>query len=325
MAVLADRNRGAFKGSVNSAELALIFGQGARYAVLGGNDLKVTAGTGDRGIAVLGPTDRPARAWGDGVLSEWDPVNGGEIRANLNGAPVASGSRWDTLVIRRTWQPASTPTGTAELMLLTGSSTKAISAQLTTDAGATTSDQPLYLVRFDATSTVVQEIVDLRVWAGAGGGLVANDPAALGYLTGVGTTVKVGATTWVRQLDGSGAEVWARETTMASDVMTTSNGDVQKVLNSLLGSAVTGPRAYQVRAGTFIGKSSGSGGVTVSFDPAFPNACVAVVPVNGHSDAAHFTPEVNERSRSSFSYRTVRGSTVLTGIQHRVDYIAIGY
>ena len=201
MAVTADSNVG-FKGTVDTAQWAKVASLGVRYAVMGGPDLKVTAGgSGDRAVTVAA-----GEAWGDGVLSTFD------TSTNLNGTAVSSGSRWDTLVVRRTWQPALTPTGLAQLVILPGSASKAIASGRTTDAGATTSDQPIALLRFAAGYTVVQEVVDLRVWAGAGGGLVAANTDALLYLTDVGTVVSVGSDRWVRSLDAGGNAVWVATT-----------------------------------------------------------------------------------------------------------------
>lgn len=202
MAVTADSNVG-FKGTVDTAQWAKVSGMGARYAVLSAGALKVTVGgSGDRAVTVS-----PGEAWGDGVLASFD------TSTNLNGTAVASGTRWDTLVVRRTWQPALTPTGLAELVILPGSASKAIASGRTTDAGATTSDQPIALLRFAAGSAVVQEVVDLRVWAGQGGGLVADNTDALLYLTEVGTGVDVrGVGRYVRTLDGGGNAVWQSQT-----------------------------------------------------------------------------------------------------------------
>lgn len=196
MAIEADVSYG-FKGEVTSAVTPIVLGRGVLYSVEGPLDLQVTSGGGgDRAVSV-----RQGSAWGDGVLSTW---NTGAV---LNGASVASGSRWDTVVIRREWTPESSPTGTATLMLLQGGSTRAISVSRTTDAGVTTSDQPLALVRFQAGQTAAQEIVDLRTWAGAGGGMVAVSDAALAYLTDPGTQVQIGRSLYTRTMIG-GTPQW---------------------------------------------------------------------------------------------------------------------
>lgn len=197
MGTVADSNYGFF-GEVTSAQTPVILGRGVRYSVEGPTDLAVSiGGSGDRAVSVAAGS-----AWGDGVLSQWD------AGATLNGAAVSSGSRWDTVVIRREWTPQSSPTGTATLMLLSGGSSQAISVNRTTDAGVTTSDQPLALVRFAAGQTAAQQVVDLRAWAGAGGGYVAQSTDVRSYLDSVGTQLLIGSTLHFRRLSTLGTPEW---------------------------------------------------------------------------------------------------------------------
>jgi hypothetical protein len=187
-----------FKGEVTSAQTPLILGRGAKYSVDSPNALNVTpGGTGDRSVTVAAGT-----AWGDGVLSVWSSG------AVLNGGAVTSGTRWDTVVIRRTWTPNGTPTGTATLMLLTGSANPTISSNRTQAAGVTTSDQPIALVRFQQGSATAAEVRDLRVWNGSGGVLVGRFAECLQYLTDVGSTVLIGSTLWIRRIGSSGSAEW---------------------------------------------------------------------------------------------------------------------
>jgi hypothetical protein len=200
---LADVNYN-FKGVVTSAQLPLLFGIGAQYACIGKDALKVTAGgSGTRAITIA---TAPQGVWGDGVLSIWNSAT------NLNVAVVSSGTRYDTLVVRRTWQPASSPTGTAQLMLLTGGSSKAIAASRTTNRGVTTSDQPIALIRCSAGQTTITDadITDLRCWAGQGGGLVAESVEALQYLGDKGTSVRIDDYRHTRIEDAlSGTLLWS--------------------------------------------------------------------------------------------------------------------
>src|SRR5690606_39099745 len=105
---------------------------------------------------------------------------------------LAAGARWDTVAIRRDWQEATT-----ELVLLEGGSDRAISPNRANDPGATVSDQPIALVRFDAGSTVVAAIVDLRTWVGDGGGVIAASPEVRQFYNGRGTHLTIGDRTWV--------------------------------------------------------------------------------------------------------------------------------
>lgn len=237
MAVLADTNAG-FKGQVTSADTPVILGKGSRYSVQGAGHLKVTAGgSGDRAVTVAAGS-----AWGDGVLSTW------ESSANLN-APLNGGGnlRWDTVVIRREWTPAGTPTGTATLMILTGGGSRAISTARTVDRGVTTSDQPIALIRINAGAGTVAEVVDLRCWAGDGG-LVAAHLDARQYLTDPGTQVRIGGSVWTRIVDNLGALQWSE-----TDV-----GDAGWSVQSITNSNMSGQYRYRVKNGWMAFQATGS-------------------------------------------------------------------
>lgn len=249
MGVTADANYG-FKGAVTSAQTPLILGRGVLYSVEGPGDLRVTAeGDGDRAITVA-----PGAAWGDGVLSIWN------TGAGLNGSPVGSGSRWDTVVIRREWTPNEEPTGTATLVLIEGGVTPTISPLRTTDRGVTTSDQPLALVRFDAGSTEVGQIIDLRVWAGAGGGMVALSDSVRQYLDAPGTQVQIGSTQYTRTMV-SGSPQWTTADMALLDRL-------EQVTNTPWGSSpinsngITGTRRYRIRNGWAVFQFQGQGTAT---------------------------------------------------------------
>lgn len=194
MAVMADRNVG-FKGTVDTADWAMIAGQGARYSVGGATDLRVSPATADRSVTI-----RPGTAWGDGVLSEFD------TSTSLQANSISSGERWDTVVVRRTWQPDSTPTGTAQLMIIAGSSTKTVASSRKTAAGTDESDQPIALIRVRAGLSQVQEVADLRAWHG--GALTVADEAAMGYLDDPGATLNLGERQYRRVINAAGNAVW---------------------------------------------------------------------------------------------------------------------
>lgn len=196
MAATADSNKN-FKGTVSSGDLPSLFGRPARYSVEGASDLKVTLG----GAGTWAVTVAAGSAFGDGVLSKFN------TSTNLNGTSVSSGSRWDTVVIRRHWQPSSSPTGTATLMILAGGTSKAIASSRKTDAGVTDSDQPIALVRFAAGQTAAQEVVDLRCWAD-GSGLYAANPLAQSYLDDPGTTFVTDSALYVRVVTAAGSPAW---------------------------------------------------------------------------------------------------------------------
>jgi hypothetical protein len=198
MAVQADSTAG-FVGEVSTAQTPAVFGHGSRYSVEGPGDLRVTAGgAGDRALTVAAGT-----AWGDAVLATWD----GPTVMN-----AAAGTRWNTLVNRRDWGAE-----TATLTLLQGGTARALApgVQLrnptaSTGAGYTYADQPIALVRTTSGETAIQEVVDLRCWAGDGG-LLAAAPEALQYLTEPGTQVRIGTTLHTRIISGSGNPAWVAD------------------------------------------------------------------------------------------------------------------
>lgn len=234
-----------FKGPITSAQTPKILGQSSRYSIQGPGDLKVTAAAGTRTLSVAAGS-----AWGDGVLSTWT------ASSPLVGTAVASsGFRYDTVFIRRTWQPASSPTGKAEIILVPGSAQREIYAR-TTQAGVTgqTSDQPLALVRFDYNSNAVTEIVDLRCW-GNDGGLYAASVEALQYLAEPGARVRIDRSDFVRVVDrNTGAVSWDGLDMAKMDLLSRQSGDARLVgfagANSVGIDVGDGSLSYRTSAGT---------------------------------------------------------------------------
>lgn len=181
---MADTSYG-YPGSVNAAALAdwLPNVAAAQYSVAGANDAKVTVGSGDRGISI-----RSGTVIGDGILDIFNS------NTTLNLAAVASGSRWDMIVLRRTW--SSTPgASTSVYTIIQGSATKGLPAR--NNNKGVQSDQPIALCRVQSGSSTVQEIVDLRCWA-HNGGLYAKDDLVKGYLDEPGTELTIGDKKWIR-------------------------------------------------------------------------------------------------------------------------------
>ena len=193
---MADTSYG-YPGSVNAAALATWLPNvaAAQYCVNGpvsGRVIKNT--TGDRGVTVL-----PGSLIGDGI---YDIFNTG---VNLNLASVSSGSRWDMIVLRRTWSSK-----TSIYTIIQGSATKGLPAR-NNNKGVLT-DQPIALCRVQAGSSTVQEIVDLRVWA-HNGGCVANDELVKNYLDEPGTVLNINEDVWVKVItttESSNSSSWMK-------------------------------------------------------------------------------------------------------------------
>lgn len=179
-----------YEGTVDYAEWArLTSHMGAQYGVVGKDSFAVAAGVGDRVLSV-----QPGSVAGQGILDVSDTVE------SLTGAPVASGNRWDLVVLRRDWGTMS-----STLVLVQGGATASIPAR-STNPGVQ-DDQPLALVRFSAGQTAAQEVIDLRVWHGDGG-LAARHPLVRDYLDRIGSRIWINGITWVIGFDASGQPGW---------------------------------------------------------------------------------------------------------------------
>lgn len=106
-------------------------------------------------LVAVGNVDRTVRVsagllFGYGVL---DTLSG---NTDLQAAAIASGTRWDTVVLRRDWQP--TPGGGSTLMILTGTSAQRPAASVKSGPGVL-DDQILGLIKLQSGLTTIQEVV----------------------------------------------------------------------------------------------------------------------------------------------------------------------
>lgn len=183
-----------YAGSVTSANWAkLTAAFGAQYGVGGAGDWKVTTVAGqDRTVSIA-----VGSGFGHGILDTTDASETVQL------GTVGSGSRWDTIVARRTWSTPATV-----LMAVQGTSTQAISASRQANPGVV-DDQPIALVQVTAGQQLPTAVVDLRSWRG-NGGMVAASEDALGYLTSPGSAIWVNGVLWVRQVAANGTASWVR-------------------------------------------------------------------------------------------------------------------
>ena len=176
-----------YEGSINYLDWAGITAHmGGTYSVFGdAGSFAASAGPGDRQVVIA-----PGSAAGAGILDVSDaPIT-------VAGGAVGSGSRWDMIVLRREWGVVKETT----IEIKAGASTKALPSRAATPGAL--DEQPMFLVRFTAGQTAVQEIVDLRVWRGDAG-LFANDVLVRSYMNRIGTSIRVGAEQWTRVLAGT--------------------------------------------------------------------------------------------------------------------------
>lgn len=179
-----------YEGTVDFAEWATLTSHmGAQYGVFGKDAFAVSAGPGDRQVRVA-----PGKSAGQGILDISDATE------TLVGAAVASGNRWDLVALRREWGPKTT----TPVLIQGGSSPSIPTRQM---IPGTSDDQPIALVRFAAGQTVLQEVIDLRVWHGDGG-LAARHPLVRDYLDRIGTRIWINGVTWVIGFDATGNPLW---------------------------------------------------------------------------------------------------------------------
>ncbi|MHA7210787.1 hypothetical protein [Arthrobacter sp. MDT1-65] len=272
-----------YDGTVDEVQFAKLLN---RYAVVGPDDFKASAVAGaDRTLSIANGT-----ALGPGSL------NVGSAFAPIQFDAVASGtSRWDLVVLRRNWQPAS---GTTTLEIIKGGATAVLPTR-NTNPGVL-DDQPLYLQQVNAGSTSLGQRIDLRVWVGSGGAEAA-DKLALTYLAQPGAAVKIGWGLHRYELQGNGVWGWQEYSLQAQPLLA---------------------KVVPVN-----GTSNGNAEVDTFF-PAFPNAVLSVLFTDqtfggGASKDYRKVELVNGRVR----WRLYRGDTGArdTNAGFTVDITVLGY
>lgn len=188
-----------YDGTIGEAQ----FAQGARhfgssrYGVAGPADWRVTVAVGTRTVSIAAGT-----GWGPGVQDTSDAP----VTKTLSVA--ASGQRWDLVVARRNWS-----TNTTSFEVVEGGSAMTIPGGRNTTEG-TLDDQPIAFVRVN-TTTSIQEIVDVRVWVGAGG-MVARNEAVLQYMDEPGSSVLIDGVRWSRAVNAGYGQEWVKESVLDS-------------------------------------------------------------------------------------------------------------
>ncbi|QRQ79183.1 hypothetical protein [Glutamicibacter protophormiae] len=173
-----------YDGTVDEAQWASMVSKvgGYEYGIDKAGDFAVTQSAGTRMISIAA-----GLAWGRGVMDISDAAAVIQLDA------VTTGARYDLVAIRRSWGPANG--GPSELVIIKGTSAKAIPAGRLATPGIT-DDQPIALVRVQAGSASIPEIIDLRVWGRNGGQLYALHDMVRSYLTSLGTEVNINGALW---------------------------------------------------------------------------------------------------------------------------------
>jgi hypothetical protein len=179
-----------------------------QLGVVAAGDWKVTAGANAGQVNIA-----PGTGWAHGVTTVSDAI-ASPIQSSL---PTGTGAtRWDLVALRRDWQP---PGGTADFVIIKGSSTKQIPVAAAAPGSTGRQvfpgiihDQPIALVQWTAGYSSPTSIIDLRVWA-ANGGMVGKDALVRTFLDQVGTQITINGEEWVRELDANGSPKWSNVTT----------------------------------------------------------------------------------------------------------------
>lgn len=305
-----------YMGQVSDSEWAVMAPHvGMRYWVAGPGDLSATVlSASARQVRVA-----PGTGGGCGLMDVLDaPVD-------VTLPALASGSRVDLVALRRSWTPASTPTGTTSVEVVSGATLAAAlgarAAQPGTLAG---DDQPIaaFQVTASGSTTTVVRLEDLRVWA-ANGGMVAASPAVLQVLTEPGTTVTIGSEVWTRVVEGGSAS-WSRQT----EPLVAGDG--------LTGTPAASDRLV-IQTGSLVLVSDQAGYSRITWPRAFTGGLVSVVLTNGDDLATPgFTmaPSGNapqwgsqalgDRTAVVYTLRDAAGNLVQHR-RHRVSFTATGW
>lgn len=167
----------------------------ATYGVRSPADWKVTAvPAADRTVSIAA-----GRGYGLGVIDKTVEND------TLQLAAITSGSRWDLVVVRRDPTPSA---GVSKFEVISGGATPVIPGGRLVGPGI--HDQPLALVQVTAGQTQPTGFIDLRTWAGDGGGLVANHDLVRSFMNKTGTRLNINGVDWVRRSGANDTPEWVQ-------------------------------------------------------------------------------------------------------------------
>lgn len=119
---------------------------------------------------------------------------------------IASGSRWDMIAVRRDWTPTA---GQTKFVKVNGGASAVIPGGRQASPGGI-DDQPIALVQVTAGQTQPTGFIDLRTWAGDGGGLVAAHDLVRSFLGKTGTRLWIDGVEWIRVSGANDTPEWRR-------------------------------------------------------------------------------------------------------------------
>lgn len=309
-----------YAGSVNTTQWASLANDlGKPYGIVGESDFKPTVTSGDRSVAITGGV-----AYGSGIKDTKTTTDVVQLPA------ISSGIRYDMIVLRRNWA-----TGATTLAVVQGTSTRALPGR-TVGPGAI-DDQPLCLVRLQAGMSAPQEIIDLRCWAGGGGGYVAKDELVLGYLTGIiGFQVRIGTNVYQIGFTPQGATNWIK---VEDPAFPNSKALQYWGAPSAWSPAMVGSYANQgmkMQGGSQAPVTDPNGWARITFPEPFPNGLLTFQCMNGDGVIANMVFEMAGSPYDPYGPSQTKNDVVLRvwtaktgepwrGQRIRINWFAIGW
>jgi hypothetical protein len=287
-----------YDGPVTETDRAKNLAGAPEYGVYGPEDFKVTAHPSIPYAVLV----KAGRAHGHGVTDT------AMVDQVVQCATLATGTRWDLVVVRRNWQPALG--GPSTLEVLQAGATAVIPAGRKIGPGVE-DDQPLFLVKWQGGTSAPVEFIDLRILAG-NGGLFAKSDLVRTYLTTVGTGVNINGIVWALQLGGNDVAEWVQSPAARVDGIPAGVMPILKTGNVALNTTIYGDAYY-------------------SFPSPFPSAMVSCVAVDATDPAqwpamiVKFAAVYSDRTRFCFRVYDHAGNVLASKTNLNISYIATGY
>lgn len=182
---------------------------------------------------------------------------------------ISSGSRWDLIAVRRDWTPTA---GVSKFVKVNGGATAVIPGGRLYGPG-NIDDQPLALVQVTSGQTQPTGFIDLRTWAGDGGGLIAAHDLVRSFLNQTGTRININGIDWIRRAGTNDTPEWVK-------ISETGKVSLFGTASALNGTAAASGD-FLVQAGSFVGQTDGAGYGRLVFPKPFPNGLLSVSLTNG--------------------------------------------
>lgn len=288
----------------------------AKYGVRSPLHWKVTAVAGqDRTVSI-----NAGKGFGNGVTDE--TVANETIQLDT----IAVGStRWDLIAVRRDWTPTA---GESKFVKVNGGATKTIPGGRLAGPG-NIDDQPIALVQVTGGQTQPTAIVDLRTWAGDGGGLVANDDLVRSFLNFTGTRININGIDWLRRVGANDTPEWV-------NLGQSGTVDLFGFGTGVNGGTPPAGTQFLVQSGTQVKTTDGAGFANVVFPKPFPNGLLYVNVSNGDSaiDRAYgrgtlvMAPSGGQYdigNKTQVTYSVSYPTGMAASLNHRANWIAIGW